>query len=436
MEETTNSDVPDPHLQPHNRSWLKTYIPLFLGESVSLLGSIIVQFAIVWWLTETTGSSTVLASGSIFIMLPGALLGPFLSTLVDRIDRRWVLVITDAIISLGTIFLVIMFYLDTIHLWHIFLVFGISSIFGNLQWAAVTAVTSTIVPEDQLQRVEGFTVTLQSLFNLAGPILGATLVTLLPVYGVLAIDAITALIAILLLLALRIPKVVTTPRHQALDPAGMWQDFKEGFRFLINYRGFMYLIVFFALTNFFLAPLFTFIPLLVTDYFGKGVLQLGLLNTFWGAGMALGGLVMTAWGGFKRKVKTIILGNVLFGIFVGIIAIAPVDQFWMALVGFALVATTMPMGNAPILALLQTKVPKEMQGRIFSLGQSLTSLATPIALAIAGPVAEKTGVHLWYWIGAIALLLLTSMFLLRPLYTLEDQEINGKGEFIVQPVVK
>ena len=137
-----------------DRSWLKSYIPLFIGEAFSILGSVLVQFAIVWWLTDTTGSATTLASGSIAIIVPGALLGPFLGTLVDRLDRRWVLVITDAIISLGTIFLIIMFWLERVEIWHIFVVFGISSIFGSLQWSAMQAVTSTIVPEEHLQRMQ------------------------------------------------------------------------------------------------------------------------------------------------------------------------------------------------------------------------------------------------------------------------------------------
>ena len=405
----------------HKHHWLKTYIPLFLGESISLLGSIIVQFSIVWWLTETTGSATILATGSIFIMLPGALIGPFLATLVDRMDRRWVLVITDAIISLGTIFLMLMFWLDTIQIWHIFLVFAISSVFGNMQWSAVAAVTSTIVPEEQLQRVQGANTTLQSVFNIGGPVLGATLMGLLPIYAVLSVDMITAVIAIALLWVLKIPKVVKSTQ-EPVSPAGMWRDFKDGFRFVTHHRGFLYLIIAFALMNFFLEPLFTFFPLLVTDYFKKGVFELSLIDTFWGIGMVIGGLIMSAWGGFKRKIKSIILGNILFGIFVGVIAIAPPEMFWLALVGVFLMAMSNSISNAPIMALLQTKVPKEIQGRVFSLTQSLVTITIPLSLLIAGPIADVTGVHIWYWIGAVGMLAICGLQFLKPIYTLEDQE--------------
>lgn len=438
MEETHNEDNPDPHLSSPDRAWLKTYIPLFLGESVSLLGSIIVQFAIVWWLTETTGSSTVLASGSIFIMLPGSLFGPFLATLVDRMDRRMLLVVTDAIISLGTIFLVFMFWLDIIEIWHIYLVFGISSIFGNMQWAAVTAVTSSIVPDDQLQRVEGMTVTVQSLFNLAGPVLGAALVSLLPIYGVLSIDVITASIAILLLLTLKIPKVV---RHdeRAITPSAMWRDMTEGFKFIVAHQGFLYLILVFALFNFFLQPIFTFLPLLVTDYFGKGVAELGYLQSALGLGMVLGGLIMSVWGGFKRKIHTIIFGNLFFGLFIAVIAIASPDMFWLSVIGVLLMSISNPIMNSPILALLQSKVPLEIQGRVFSLAQSLVTLSIPLALGIAGPIAEKTGVHVWYWVSCIGTVAATGLLFLKPIFTLEDQEFNNHtidGATIVQPTAE
>ncbi|NSW53951.1 MAG: MFS transporter [Anaerolineae bacterium] len=418
MEETKVEHTPAP-----DRGWLKLYIPLFVGQIFSLLGSTLVQFAIVWWLTETTGSSAILASGTIAIIVPGALLGPFLGTLVDRLDRRLVMIANDTIITLGTIFLMLMFWLDLIQVWHVFVVFGLSSLMGSMQWTANTAVMSTIVPDTQLQRVQGITTTLQAAVHIAGPPLGALLMGLLPVYGVLAIDVVTAVIAIVILSLLRLPKVV---RHDegAVTPRRMWTDFKEGLRFILAWRGLFYVIIGFALMNAILEPIFTFFPLLVTQYFGLGALELGSINAAWGLGMVAGGLLMSAWGGFKKKVNTMIIGNLVMGLFLAIVAAAAPHQFWLALVGIFLTASANPMNNAASMSLLQSRVPKHLQGRVLSLASSMVTITIPISLAIAGPLAEVTGVHPWYWIGAVGMIVISVAFLLmKPIRTIEEQEL-------------
>ena len=439
MEAKNNEDVPDPQPQPKSKAWLRNYIPLFFGESVSMLGSFVVQFAITWWLTVTTGDPSILANGTIFIRLPGALLGPFLSSVVDRLDRRLVLAVTDAIISAGTIFLVAMFWLDRVKIWHIFLVFGISSIFGNIQWSAVTAVTSSIVPKEHLQRTEGLTVTVQSLFTLAGPMLGALLIETfaLPVHIVLSIDVITAAIAILLLLAIKIPKVVK-PAESAITISSMWHDMAEGFGFIFSNKGFLYLIGIFAFINLALNPVFTFMPLLITDYFHMGASELGWLQAAGGAGMGLGGLVMAIWGGFKRKMNTIIFGNALFAVFLIMLAAASPNTYWLALVAFFLASVSQPITNSPIMAILQSKIPHALQGRVFTLTISLISVTQPLILLVAGPVARITGVHFWYWIGAIGMSITTLLFFIRPVYRIENQDFENGNDaaVIMQPVVE
>ncbi|MCD6475552.1 MAG: MFS transporter [Anaerolineaceae bacterium] len=408
-----------------DRSWLKSYIPLFIGEAFSILGSVLVQFAIVWWLTDTTGSATTLASGSIAIIVPGALLGPFLGTLVDRLDRRWVLVITDTIISLGTIFLIIMFWLERVEIWHIFVVFGISSIFGSLQWSAMQAVTSTIVPEEHLQRMQGLVTMVQSGITIGAPPLGALLLSILQIYQILSLDVITAVIAVSLIWIIKFPKIIQT-NEKVVSPQNMWMDFKEGFSFMTHYRGMLYMVLAFALMNMILEPMFTFFPLYITDYFGLGALELGFISTSWGGGMLLGGLLMSVWGGFKRKMKTVILGNFFFSIFAAMIAAARPDMFWFALAGVLLMAFSNALTNAPIMAILQSKVPKHMQGRIFSLVQSMVSISVPISLLISGPIADKYGVHLFYWVGAIGMALISLLMLIKPIRTIEDQEVDER----------
>ena len=412
-------------LAAENKTWLKSFIPLFLGESFSMLGSVLVQFAIVWWLTDTTGSATVLASGSIAIIVPGALLGPFLGTLVDLIGRRWVLVITDSLISLGTLFLIIMFRLERIEIWHIFVLFGISSLFGSMQWSAMQAVISTIVPDEHLQRLQGLTTTIQSAITIGAPPLGALLMSVLPVYQVLSIDVGTAVFAIALLWLVKIPKVVQST-EKVVSIGGMWRDCREGFSFLVHWRGMFYLILVYALVSMLIEPIFTFLPLLVTEHFGLGALELGFINTAWGIGMVAGGLVMSIWGGFKKKIKTNIFGNMMFGIFMLPIAMARPDMYWLALIGIFLSGMSSALSNAPIMAILQSKVPKHMQGRVFSLVMSMVQISIPISLAIAGPIADSVGVRPFYWVGSIGMILLSGFMLIKPIRTIEEQEFDER----------
>jgi len=171
-------------------------------------------------------------------------------------------------------------------------------------------------------------------------------------------------------------------------------------------------------------PIFTFFPLLVTDYFGRGALELGSINAVWGLGMVAGGLLMSIWGGFKKKINTMILSNLLTGVFLGIVAAASPNQFWLALVGIFLMASVNPLGNASSMAILQSRVPKHLQGRVLSLASSMVGISTPISLAIAGPLAELTGVHIWYWIGAIGMVILSSLFyFVKPIRTIEEQQL-------------
>jgi len=157
-----------------------------------------------------------------------------------------------------------------------------------------------------------------------------------------------------------------------------------------------------------------------------------------GAGMGLGGLVMALWGGFKRKMNTIIFGNALFALFLVMLAAASPDLYWLALVAFFLASVSQPITNSPIMAILQSRIPHDLQGRVFTLTISLISITQPLILLVAGPVARITGVHFWYWVGAVGMSITTLLFFIRPVYRIEDQEFeNGNhGAMIVQPVVE
>ena len=196
----------DHQLQPPQEKWQVRFFTIWFGQAFSILGSQLVGFAFVWFLTQKTGSATVLTLGSLVSMLPNIIIGPIAGTLVDRWNRKWVMIIFDSITALFTLGLAILFFLDIAEIWHIFLIMFIRSACGQFQWAAMTASTSLMVPKEHLSRVAGANQTLNGLMNIIAPALGAFLIQIMPTQGILLIDVSTAALAVIPLLFFSIPQ--------------------------------------------------------------------------------------------------------------------------------------------------------------------------------------------------------------------------------------
>lgn len=179
------------------KRWKTHFFTIWGGQALSILGSQLVQFALIWHLTVKTGSATVLATASLVGMLPHVILGPLVGTLVDRRNRRLIMLFADSIIALATIVLALLFALDAAALWHIYVVMFIRSMAGGFHGNAMSASTSLMVPVEQLTRVQGINQMLNGGLNVLSAPLGALLLKMLPIQGILVIDVATALIALL-----------------------------------------------------------------------------------------------------------------------------------------------------------------------------------------------------------------------------------------------
>ena len=202
--------------------WAASFFTIWTGQALSLLGSRLAQFALVWWVTETTGSATTLATATLAALLPEVLLGPFAGALVDRWNRRRVLIIADGCIALLSVGVVYLFWSGNIRIWHIYLIMIARSLGGVFHWPAMQSSTSLMVPKEQLARVAGMNQTLFGALNIVAPPLGALLLTLLPLHGVMAIDVVTALLAILPLAFIAIPQ----PQRPAGEATGTSSPFR------------------------------------------------------------------------------------------------------------------------------------------------------------------------------------------------------------------
>ncbi|MCP4541167.1 MAG: MFS transporter [Chloroflexi bacterium] len=394
--------------EQHQSKWQVPFFTIWTGQAFSLLGSMMVHFALVWRLTEQTGSATVLAIGTLIGLLPGIVLGPLVGTLVDRWNRRVVMIVADGIIALATVVLAVLFAMDTVQVWHIYTLLFIRALGGGFHWPAMQASTSLMVPEQHLSRVSGLNQALNGLMNIMSPPLGAFLMAILPLQAILAIDVGTAALAIAPLFFVHIPQ----PKQRGAEAdeeqikSSVWKELGDGLRYVRNWPGLMAVIVLGALGNLLFNPAFSLLPILVTDHFGGGALELGWIEAVAGIGIVLGGLILGAWGGFKRRILTTLMGFIGVGAGTLLMGLAPASTYWLALTGIFIVGMSISMTDGPLMAVLQANVAPEMQGRVFMLLLSTAKIASPLSLVIAGPVADWLGVRVWYWIAGVGCLLL------------------------------
>lgn len=407
------------------KNWAVRFFSIFTGQAFSLFGSSLVQFALIWYLTQETGSATVLATASLFGMLPQILLGPIAGTIVDRGNRRMIMILSDAMIAIATLLLAYLFWSNIVEIWHIYTALAIRSMGGAFHYPSMAASTTLMVPKEHLSRVAGANQTLHGLVSIVAPPVGALLVAVMPTHNMLMIDVFTAILGITPLLIFSIPQPPRSETHPSAPKASFLQDLGAGFKYMVSWPGLLMLGLMATMLNFLLAPTSALSPLLVTRYFNLGALELGSLDSLFGVGMIAGGITLGVWGGFKKKINTSLSGIVAFSFAILAIAAAPADKFWIMLVSMFVIGFMMPMVNGPIHALFQSVIEPGMQGRVLSLVSSVAQAMMPLSLIIAGPVTDATSYQTWFWVaGVLNLLIGLGGFFVPALINIED---NHKG---------
>ena len=402
--------------QPNNsRRWMAPFFMIWSGQAVSLLGSQLVQFALIWWLTQTTGSATVLATAVLVSLVPQIVLGPFAGALVDRWNRRILMMVADGLIALATVGLAVLFWTGLVQIWHIYALMLLRSAFGLFHWSAMQASTSLMVPKEHLSRIQGLNQMLMGAMSIGSAPLGALLLIWLPMQGILAIDVVTAAIAVVPLFFVAIPqpeRILSGGPGQA--KAGLWQDVRDGLRYVWAWPGLMLVAGLATLINLLLNPTNAMQPLLVTNHFHGQAFHLAWMESAWGIGAVAGGLALSAWGGFRRRVLTSLVGIVVLGLGIAALGLIPASGFWVAVAVVFVVGFTGPMIDGPLFAVLQSVVAPEMQGRVFMLVISMAKAMSPLGLIVAGPLADAYGVRVWFLAGGLLTCLLGASALLIP----------------------
>jgi MFS transporter, DHA3 family, macrolide efflux protein len=404
------------------QNWKTRFYTIWSGQALSQMGSRVVSFSIIWWLTQETGSATVLATATMMTLLPAVFLGPFSGALVDRWNRRRVMLYSDAAIAVFTAVLAILYFLDAAAPWHIYGIMLIRAIGGTFHGPSMKASTTLMVPNDYLPRVGGMNQTLNGALSIAAPPLGALVIGIMPMHWIMSIDVITAAAAILPLLFIAIPEPVRTAK-----PERSWavlHEMMEGLKYVLNSRTLFFIVGSCTLANVFIGPAQSFLPLLITNGFGGGAVELGLATSAAGIGLIVGGLVMTAWGGFKRRLVTSAVGWIGIGIACMAILFIPGGFFLGFVVARFFTGFSTPIGCAPLDAWYQTRVPHDKQGRVFSILGSIDRLTMPFGLAIGAVLSGIVPIRFWWFLLGASHAALGVAWLLMPIVKQADGEAD------------
>jgi DHA3 family macrolide efflux protein-like MFS transporter len=415
--------------QSTQKASMRPFFAIWIGQVFSLLGSELVQFALIWWLTTTTGSATTLALAAMMAVLPRVLVSPMAGALVDRWNRRKVMMSADGLSALAVVVLAVLFASDAVQVWHVYAVMFVRSACAAFHWPAMQASTTLMVAEEHLARVAGLNQALQGLGAIIAPPLGALLLAALPMQGILAIDVVTAMLAIAPLFFVRVPQPERATATEQASRLSMVADLREALRYLRGLPGMLMVIAIAMLVNLLIFPGLSLQPLLVTKHFGGDLLHLATLQSAFGIGMVTGGVTLSVWGGFKRRALTGLLALALNGFGFTVVGLAPANAFPLA-VGAMFFAWFMnPIANGALFAVLQSLVPAEMQGRVFTLLQSAAGAMVPLGLVIAGPLSDILGVRFWFLVAGVTMAVMGVGALFVPAITQLDDRASSKSTY-------
>jgi DHA3 family macrolide efflux protein-like MFS transporter len=397
-----------------NSNWKKQVAWFLATQIISLFGSALVQYAIMWHITLKTKSGIMMTISILCGFLPNFFLSPFAGVWADRYNRKMLIILSDSFIAVSTLITAIVFLSGYEAFWMFFAVMVVRAIGSAAQSPAIGAILPQLVPEDKLTRVNAVNGSLQSFVNLISPMVSGALLTVTDIEVIFFIDVITAAIAVFILLFfLHIP---VHAKASAKQTVSYFSDMKAGYQYIKSHD---YIKRFFFYSAFFLifaAPAAFLTPLQVTRSFGEDVWRLTAIEIIFSIGMMLGGLIMASWAGFKNKFHTMVLANMIIG--ASTFALGIVPNFWVYLFFMALIGVALQMFNTPSMVILQQKVEGDYLGRVFGVMSMLSSVMMPMGMLIFGPMADFMPIE-YLLAGTGILIIVLSFFMWRDKILLE-----------------
>ena len=362
---------------------MRAFAIIWLGQAVSLVGSGLTGFALGVWVFQRTGSATDFALIGLTAVLPRVLLSPLAGALVDRWDRRRVMILADLGAGLSTLLVMLLLAAGRLELWHIYALTLVSAAFGTLQWPAFMAAITLLIPQKNLGRANGLVQLGQAASEILSPALAGVLMAPIGLEGVILIDVTTFVFAVGTLLLVRLPRPASGAKN-APETGSLWRDLSFGWRYIFARPGLRGLLLFFAAVSFLWGMVGALIVPLILSWTSGDLL--GAVISIAGVGMLVGSLVMSVWGGPRRRVNGILAFELLSGVCFVLIGLRP--SFWPVAAGAFGAHVTIAIVFGSNQALWQSKVAPDIQGRVFATQQMVTRAASPLAYLLAGPLAD------------------------------------------------
>lgn len=406
------------------KHWRKNIYLFLIGQFLSGITSMIVQYAIIWYLTQKTGSATILSLATLLGMIPMVVLSPFVGPLIDRWDKKRLLILTDCIVALFAIVLAVAGGVSqNFPLWLVFISLLVRSIAQTFQMPTIQSILPTMVPEEELTQVNGQLGMVQSANFIIAPALGAFLFSIVSINYLILLDVLGAIFGVGLLLFIRIPKIAIQN-----EKIHLLADTKFGVKKLYENRGLWQILVNGAVFTLLFMPAASLYPLMTLDYFGGTIGQAGIVEVVYSVGMLIGGALIGFYGKWQDRMKPIFFAYAGVGLSIGASGLLPGTPrgfiYFVLLNAIAGFAT--PYFNTLLMAVIQQSYEPVILGRVLGVFNSLMTIPGPIGLLFAGPLADRLGVEKLFLIAGVGTLLCGSALYAIPSARTYDQVLQKK----------
>lgn len=366
---------------------IKTFMVMWFGQFISLLGSGLTAFAIPIWIFGETERVQELALLTLAFLLPAIAMSPVAGALVDRHNRKFMMILSDLVAGLTTLVILFLITSGTLQVWQLYITTAINGAFYTFQWPAYSSAISVMIPKEQYGRANGLTSLGRSGSEIFAPVLAGALLGIIGLRGILLIDVATFVFAIATLLFIYIPQ---PPRTEAgkQGSGNIWQESAFGFHYILERPGLLGLQSVFLVCNFLSSLAMTTLAAMILFRTDQNAIVFAWVSSAGAIGGLAGGLLMSAWGGPRRRVHGVLLSWAMVG-WLGFIPLGA-GRIWPAwAVGLFVFLFAVPIMNGSNQAIWQAKVAPDVQGRVFSIRRLLAWISLPMAKLIAIPLADK-----------------------------------------------
>lgn len=372
-----------------NQHTFNNYLFFWVGQLFSVLGSSISHFAIIWWITETTGSTLLLSLSSFLYVLPMTIVVALSGVIIDKWNRKTIIVVVDSLQAYVMLLVIIIFNLGGANPILIIAIMSLLGIFQGFHIPTLSAIVPTMVPRDKLSRINGINFLFRSFIQIIGPVIGALLFSIVPFEIILWIDPLTFIVAFIPLLVIKVPKI--KKEALAIKKKSFLEDFKDGVHTLKSIPEVFMMLLISMFINFLLVPVNILMPYFIRYNHSGDASNLAFVIAFMNGGMLLGALVTS----IKKEWKHALF--IYFGLeFIlimnsSLIALTPFRLFLLMGIVAGITGITNPILNTIYLTIMQLKVPADKMGRLSSLDWAISSAIVPIAAIVTGPLSEAIG---------------------------------------------